>query len=54
MTQRCKEKVLVRDTYRYTGRTTNGLELVYKLRQCKRTAGPDGYCWQHRPLKEKP
>lgn len=43
---RCKERVFIRDTYRYTGGKAR-FKMHYQERQCKRLAGPDGYCWQH-------
>jgi len=49
--QHCKAGVYHRDTYRRTGRTKSGFEMHYNLKQCRRKAGPDGYCYQHRAVE---
>ena len=46
---RCKEKVDVRDTYRYTGRGPGGFQMHYTHRSCNRTHQENGFCWQHQP-----
>ena len=51
-TSKCEAIVYIRDTYRYTGRGKNGLELHYKRCRCKRDAQPNGYCWQHQDKRE--
>lgn len=45
---RCREAIYVKDTLRYTGRTKARFEMHYRKQQCGRTAGAEGYCWQHR------
>lgn len=45
----CHAAVLVRDTYRRTGRTKSGFEMHYTERQCRRKAlrGCGNLCAQH-------
>lgn len=44
---KCRAKVYIRDTYRYTGRGKSRFEMHYTERQCRRTSSVDGYCKQH-------
>lgn len=46
--EQCQAIVYHKDTYRRTGRGPSGFELHYKRERCKREAGTDGLCWQHR------
>lgn len=49
----CEERVLRRDTYRYTGRR-GGFTMHYERGQCRRKAAPDSrYCWQHMPVRQE-